>query len=171
MSDQGKFINTYIDTIISTLHEMLNNNLQMKTQIKISGDMLTEKDEHIARLTATIDEFNQNQSNSSQTIQTNNQEISDLRNQVSRIQQDLQAAQSKASHVDSLLQQVVDMKNEIKNRDVLLETKTQEFEKVIADKNAEIEKLKVKKVKSLAKVIETPELNKVSSTKEKDDDF
>ena len=45
----------------------------------------------------------------------------------------------------------------------------QELEKIIADKDAEIEKLKIKKAKSLAKVMEIPEINKVSTAKEKDD--
>lgn len=171
MSDQGKFINTYIDTIVSTLHEMLSNNLQLKTQIKISGDMLIEKDEHITRLTATIDEFNQNQSNSNQTIQTNNQEISDLRNQLSRLQHDLEVAQGKSTHVDSLLQQIVDMKNDIKAKDSALLGKTIEMEKALQDKEKEIEKLKVKKAKSLTKPIETIELNKTTDVVKEKDDF
>ena len=45
MSDQGKFINTYIDVLIGTIHETLNSTFQLKTQLKIANDLLAEKDD------------------------------------------------------------------------------------------------------------------------------
>lgn len=171
MSDQGKFINTYIDTIISTLNEMLASNLQLKTQVKMSSDMLIEKDEHIARLTANIDSFNANQSDYNQTVQTNIQEISDLKSQISKLQQDLESALNKASHVESLLQQVNDMKNNIKNNDAASQNKIAEMEKIIESKEKEIETLRNRKAKSLNKSIDITELNKTIDVVRDKDDF
>lgn len=178
MSDQGKFINTYIDVIIGTVHETLNSNLQLKTQLKISADLLAEKDEQISRLSAEkddeikryqsiIDGINKNKEDFSAAVQNNQSEIENLKAQLSKNQQECETYKSKASHTDALLQQIVSMKQEVRNRDIIIAEK----EKELADIKAKENELRVKKTKTVVKSLEAAELNNVKDTvlKSKDD--
>lgn len=188
MSDQGKFINTYIDVMVGTIHELMNSSLQMKTQLKMSADMLAEKDKQIGDIVGEKDKviadllaekqsiisvyesrLANNDSEKSDTnakLQSNKQELDNLRSQLTKIQQDVEPLRSKASHADSLLQQIVVMKQEIKSRD-----------EIISQKNKEIEELttKPKKTKTATKlldVLEAAHINNVKDTLSKNkDDF
>ncbi len=134
MSDQGKFINTYIDVMVGTIHETLNSNLQLKTQMKISADLLADKDKQISSLIAEIESKNNDKFSFDATIESNKTEIDNLKSQLNRNQQELESLRSKASHTDSLLQQIVTMKQEIKNRDAIIMEKDKEIEKLVEQK-------------------------------------
>jgi chromosome segregation ATPase len=215
MSEQGKFINTYIDVMVGTIHEMMNSSLQLKTNMKISTDLLIEKDKQIGNLTAEIETINNNklsfdatiESNNTEidslksqlsllvekdkqisnltaeieainnnklsfdaTIESNRTEIDSLKSQLSRNQQELESLRSKASHTDSLLQQIISMKQEIKNRDNTIAEKNKEIEainnreieardKIIAEKDKEIETINNREIEAKAK---KPKLSKIS---------
>jgi predicted RNase H-like nuclease (RuvC/YqgF family) len=167
MSDQGKFINTYIDVIIGTVHETLNSNLQLKTQLKLSNDLLAEKDAEIKKYQSIIDDMNKNKEDFSAAVQTNQSEIENLKSQLSRNQQECETYKSKASHTDALLQQIVSMKQEVRNRDIIIAEK----EKELADIKAKENELRVKKTKTVVKSLEAAELNNVKDNvlKSKDD--
>lgn len=134
MSEQSKFINTYIDVIIGTVHEKTNSILQLKTQLKVSSDLLADKDEQIARITSEkdqeieklkseIEKIQNNATDYTGTIQNHLREIENLKSQLSKNNQEFEALKNKAAHTDSLLQQVVAMKQEIKNRDAIINEK------------------------------------------------
>lgn len=211
MSDQGKFINTYIDVMVGTIHELMNSSLQLKTQLKISADLLAEKDKQIGDISAEkersfdaiagekdkviadllaekesliksyesrITNSNNEKSDIDSKLQSNKQELDSLRSQLTKIQQEVEPLRSKASHADSLLQQIVVMKQEIRNRDVVIADK----DRIISEKNKEIEELKTKdlevkpkKSKTVSKlfdVLETAQINNVKDTLSKNkDDF
>lgn len=199
MSEQSKFINTYIDVIIGTVHEKTNSILQLKTQLKVSSDLLADKDEQIARISSEKDqeieklksEIQKIQNNANDytgTIQSHLREIENLKSQLSKNNQEIEALRNKAAHTDSLLQQVVSMKQDIKNRDAIINEKEatiiqknniiSEKEALISTKEREIEELKqkeveqkLKKPKPASKSMDLTEINKVLELQKQKDDF
>ena len=102
MIDQGKFINTYIDTIVNSLLEYVKSNLQLQTQVKVSELVIAEKDQIIAGLQQQINE---------------NKVAEDWRVKFEASESNYAAMQSKLSHMDTLLKQVADMKKIILEKD------------------------------------------------------
>lgn len=127
--DQSKYINTYIDVIISQLHETLASNLQLKTQLKIANDIIQEKDSIIGNL--------QNQYSA---IQNNDGDVQRAREQAKHWEDSYHAMNAKVAHMDTLLNQVKDMKAIILEKDKIIENlKTPK--KVINTKKKIVEKL------------------------------
>ena len=106
MVDQGKFINTYIDTIVNSLLEYVKSNLQLQTQVKVSELVIAEKDQIIAGLQQQINE---------------NKVAEDWRVKFEASESNYAAMQSKLSHMDTLLKQVADMKKIILEKDAEIE--------------------------------------------------
>ena len=104
MSDQNKFVNTYIDTIIAMVHEQTNSLLQLKAQSKVLGDLVLEKDQIILSLTQQLENNN-----------TDASELVALRNECA-------ALRNKASHVDTFANQVAKMKTQIIEKDKEIST-------------------------------------------------
>ena len=139
MSDPNKFINTYIDTTIATLHEYVGSSLQLKTQLKLANDLLVEKDATIAqltdekdtslsrlinekdaelaRLTSELENINNNFSTTQDDAETTKAALFSCRDKLKIAEESHNAISSKVSHMDTLLKQLSDMKNEIKTRD------------------------------------------------------
>ena len=128
MSDPNKFINTYIDTTIATLHEYVGSSLQLKTQLKLANDLLverdatitqltSEKDAAVSRLTSEIENINNNFSTTQDNTQTMKAALLSCQDKLKIAEESHSAISSKVSHMDTLLKQLTDMKNEIKTRD------------------------------------------------------
>lgn len=174
MSDQGKFINTYIDVIIGSVHEMLNTTYQVKTQLKMANDIISQKDEEIASLREHIENSQRSESAISDTIKSNNEEINRLRSSISSLESENTTLKTKQSHFDSSIQQIIEMKNEIKKRDSIILEK----EKQIEELNFKLEEEKkkktmkeVKKLKQLEKINDEGTLNSTELFTESKDDF
>lgn len=174
MSDQGKFINTYIDVIIGSVHEMLNTTYQVKTQLKMANEIISQKDEEIASLREHIENSQRSESAISDTIKSNNEEINRLRSSISSLESENTALKTKQSHFDSSIQQIIEMKNEIKKRDSIILEK----EKQIEELNFKLEEEKkkktmkeVKKLKQLEKINDEGTLNSTELFTESKDDF
>jgi chromosome segregation ATPase len=142
MSDPNKFINTYIDTTIATLHEFMGSSLQLKTQLKLANDLLLErdatitqltsekdtalgklinekdeKDAELARLTGELENINNNFSATQDNTETMKAALLSCQDKLKIAEESHSAITSKVSHMDTLLKQLTDMKNEIKTRD------------------------------------------------------
>jgi chromosome segregation ATPase len=139
MSDPNKFINTYIDTTIATLHEYVGSSLQLKTQLKLANDLLVEKDATItqlisekdtaleklinekdvavSRLTSELENINNNFSATQGNTETMKAALLSCQDKLKIAEESHSAISSKVSHMDTLLKQLSDMKNEIKTRD------------------------------------------------------
>lgn len=143
--DQNKYINTYIDIVVGQLHEYLNTNLQLKTQAKLANDLIQEKDQIIGNL--------QNQLSS---IQNNDNDVRVAKDQAKHWEDSYHAMTNKVAHMETLLNQLKEMKNIIQEKD-----------KIIVDLNEQIEELKMPK-----KVINT-KVKKLEVVKDKQptDDF
>jgi chromosome segregation ATPase len=117
MSDPNKFINTYIDTTIATLHEYVGSSIQLKTQLKLANDLLVEKDDTIAQLTGEIENIKNNFSTNQDNNETVRVALLSCQDKLKIAEESHNAISSKVSHMDTLLKQLTDMKNEIKTRD------------------------------------------------------
>ena len=139
MSDPNKFINTYIDTTIATLHEYVGSSLQLKTQLKLANDLLIEKDATItqlisekdtaleklinekdatvSKLTSELENINNNFSATQGNTETMKAALLSCQDKLKIAEESHSAIASKVSHMDTLLKQLSDMKNEIKTRD------------------------------------------------------
>ena len=99
MSDNNKYVNLYIENALGLVHQYLNDILQLKTQNKILDDLVSEKDQVIKSL-----ENNLNQNTA------NNDEISRIRANANSMEEQYNAMKNKVSHMDTLLNQINDMK-------------------------------------------------------------
>ena len=110
MSDQTKYINAYVDTAVGILHEQLNLFLQTKAQLKVANDLIQEKDAIIAtlqnQLATKTDEFN-----------ITNHSLMEARHWES----EYNSMKNKVSHMETLTNQLVDMKRMIRERDKKIE--------------------------------------------------
>ncbi len=108
---------------------MLSSNLQLKTQNKIANEIIQEKDNLISDL--------QNRINA---IQNNDGDVQRAREQAKHWEDSYHAMNAKVAHMDTLLNQVKDMKAIILEKDKIIEDlKTPK--KVINTKKKTIEKL------------------------------
>lgn len=82
MSNDIKFVNTYIQTSMDLIHDYLNQILQLKTQVKILNDIIIELNNNITNQEHTIQEL----SNKDDTI---NIDIEDLKSKASITEQSL----------------------------------------------------------------------------------
>lgn len=106
MSDSSKYVNTYIDVVSNTLHQYLNEILQLRTQLKISNDLVSEKDQVITSL--------QKEQEKNTTVDKN---IDEYKNQAASWESQFNALKSKVSHMDTLSNQLIDMKRAVVDRD------------------------------------------------------
>lgn len=155
MSDANKFVNTYIDTTIATLHEYLSVNLQLKSQLKLANELVQEKDQLIATMTSESEQKDHDKDSqisniitekdgiitslSTQLEQTkkDDSEIVRLRERNASLEESYNAMKNKISHMDTLNKQVGDMKNEI----IKLLEETGSLRKQLDEKDLLIENL------------------------------
>lgn len=109
MADNTKFVNSYVEIAVKQLHDNLNEILQYKTQIKILNDLVSEKDEVIGALTKEIE-----------TFKSTNQEIDRYRNNAVSWEKQYNEMKNKASHVDTLMNQVAEMTRMLQQKDSMI---------------------------------------------------
>lgn len=128
MSDPNKFINTYIDTTIATLHEYVGSSLQLKTQLKMANDLLIERDAAISkltdekeaavsRLTSELENINNNFSTTQDNTETLKAALFSCQDKLKIAEESHSAIASKVSHMDTLLKQLSDMKTVVMSKD------------------------------------------------------
>jgi chromosome segregation ATPase len=198
MSDPNKFINTYIDTTIATLHEYVGSSLQLKTQLKLANDLLVERDEIITQLSSEVENLKNNFSTNQDDSDSTKKALTLCQDKLKIAEESHNAISSKVSHMDNLLKQLSDMKNEIKTRDDRIASLNNDLvtkETQLLSCNKEIDNLnlslidKDKKILELAKKLQKLELpqpvaknvkesstvkvqlNTKTKTKDPDDDF
>lgn len=163
MSD-NKYINTYVDIAIGTIHEYLTTNIQLKTQNKIANDLISEKDKVIASLQADVSRINKE-----------NLEMDMLRKNAKNWEDSYNVMKAKVAHMDTLNAQLFDFKKEISAKDEKikqLEDKLVELNKKNKSKQPVVSQIKteakpVKPVVVSEKVKETKPIMKQLPT----DDF
>lgn len=134
MSDQSKYVNAYIDTSVGMLHENLSVILQTKAQLKVANEMIAQKDATISNLESQI-----------QQIKSDNNELASAKSNATRWESDYNAMKSKVAHMDTLLNQMADMKKLIQQKDVeknaIIQQKDADYKNMLELKNAEVNEL------------------------------
>lgn len=180
MSDPNKFINTYIDTMMATLHEQLGSSLQLKTQLKLANDLLLERDTTIGQLSSELENLKNSYSNDQSDKEATRIELLSCQDRLRIAEESHNAIKGKLAHMDTLLHQVSEMKREVQLRDETINNK----DIIIAELNAKIFQLENPPKPTLVKTetisssnvvsTSTAKLNtkiKTTKTKEPDDDF
>lgn len=141
MSD-SKFFNTYIDVIIGTLHEQLNTVLQLKTQQKITNDLIREKDEVIASLQQQIQSLSESDESNRSAKDSLSAEMESLRNNAKIWEDSYNGMKNKISHMDTLTNQLNQFKQDLIAKNNEIESVKGQFIKDLEKKNDEINHLK-----------------------------
>jgi cell division septum initiation protein DivIVA len=113
--DQTTFINTYIDITINSLQDYVKSNLQLQTQIKVNEFVIAEKDKVIASLTQQVNE---------------NKTAEDWKIKYESAETNYSAILSKLSHMNTLVSQIADMKNQILSKDAKIELLKKELDEL-----------------------------------------
>lgn len=135
-NQQTQFINTFVNNAVATIHEYLAINLQLKTQLNILEQIVKGKDEQIAKL--------QEQNNELLTLPDT---VNTSQNEAAHWKRLYEEGASKLSHMDTLLAQMKDMKNQILIRDEIIarnEQALKELEKELEGKSQDQNKKKRK---------------------------
>lgn len=108
--DQTKYVNTYIDTLMGMIHELTTQLLQLRTQIRVVNDTITEKDGIITDL-----------SNKLQVSQITEQEYHRVLQRNQELESEIGELKNKASHIDTFAYQINTMKQIILEKDAIID--------------------------------------------------
>ena len=98
MSDvTNKYVNAYIDTSVGMINEYITKYIQVRAQLKVANDIVAEREGIITQLTAEINRMRDEHANVNET--------------------EFIAMKNKLSHMDTLMQQMGQMKLSIKEKD------------------------------------------------------
>ena len=109
MSDPTRFMNAYVDNAIGMIHENISNILQLKTQLRVSNEIIAEKDSVISSLNSQLE-----------NNKTNIEETNLLRERVASLEQTNNSLVNQNSHLNTALNQIATMKKEIREKDSLI---------------------------------------------------
>lgn len=113
--DQSKFINTYIDVVVNSLQEYIKANLQLQTQVKVNEYTINEKEQIIASLTDQINE---------------NKIAEDWKIKYESAEANYKAILGKLNHMNTLLNQVGEMKKIIVEKDATIEVLSKQLDEL-----------------------------------------
>lgn len=156
--DQNHFINTYIDVSINSLLEYVKTNLQLQTQVKVSESVIGHKDQVIADLTKQLSE---------------NKLAEDWKTKYDAAEANYSAAMGKLNHMNNLMTQIADIKQQIVYKDARINNLEKELEISNKDnltKSLTLEKY-TEKISNLEQELESiKDAKKVINTKVKKKD-
>lgn len=111
--DQTKFLNTYIDVILSTTHEQINLIVQLKTNLRIAEDNIKELSTHIENIEKEKQELIERINSEVRTSADRDEAVKKLNERIDVLSGELDGYKQKASHVDTFAQQITILKNEL----------------------------------------------------------
>jgi DNA repair exonuclease SbcCD ATPase subunit len=131
--DQNRYINAYLDTLVGQIYEYTINSLQLKTQLKLANELISEKDQLIGQLQSQLD-----------NVQNNDSDVQKAKDQVKHWEDSYHGMTAKVAHMETLLNQVKEMKSIIAEKDA-----------TIAELKAPKKVINIKTKKPVEKQIET----------------
>lgn len=111
--DQSKFLNTYIDVILSTAHEQINSIVQLKTNLRIAEDNVNELRNNIENIEKEKQELIERINSELRQNADRDEVIKKLNERIDVLSGEVDGYKQKASHVDTFAQQIVLLKNEL----------------------------------------------------------
>lgn len=145
MTDANKYINAYIDTCIALISDLNIKHIQVQAQLKVASELVKERDETIAAITAELE--------SARNTNTERQKQIDS----AKIWEDsYNAMKNKLSHMDTLMAQLGQMKLQLSEKDAEINSlQKQLIEKSTINKRPRKEKQVEEQVSEATPVIET----------------
>ena len=173
MSD--KYYNAYVDSAVGTIHEYIGTILQLKAQVRVANEILSEKD----KLLMEKDTFISSLQNDILSIKDQTFEAEKLKNDAKYWEDSYHGVMNKVSHMETLSSQFNDLKRQFLSKcedldklNAQFSEKTKEANDLnakLTEKTSELETLNIKfhekcaeleKLKS--KSIEVDTVNKIS---------
>jgi chromosome segregation ATPase len=127
MSDHQKYVNAYVDNALGMIHEQTSTILQLKSQLRIATEVVSEKDALISSLEEQLEETKKTASGLTKSVEDSN-----------ALKASYEALKNKVSHMDALTTQLNDIKHSLLNKNVEIENLTV----LLAEKQDEIDSLK-----------------------------
>ena len=156
-----EYVNAYIETAITTLHEHVTAMIQLRAQLAVAQSAIVEKDQLIVALQQQL-----------MNVQVDAGQMEAISSTNRTLEETNVALTNKVSHLDTALRQVSDMKKMVLDRERTIEhltTEVDEMKHKIFAKIAKKEKLeKIKKpvtnkvIKPKKNSIVTAEINEVT---------
>jgi len=140
MGDQNKYINTYVDVTVGTVHELLNQVLQLKTEARLANDLVSERDQVISALQNEKEQIVSNLQEEQERNRVDHDKVNQANQQARTWESEVNSLKHKADNYDLLVNQFNDLK-----RDFL--AKRNELESM----QKELDEAKVK-IKELQKI-------------------
>lgn len=112
MSDQNKFINAYVETSLSILHDYINQTIQLKSQLKVATDTLTQLQNEV------------------QQVKTENTEKDSAIQKAAALEHANHSLQNKVSHLETALNQITEMKRMILQKDEAIRSLEMQIEEL-----------------------------------------
>ena len=121
MTMNNDFINTYIDVALNNSHVLMNEVIQLKTNLRIAEALVQKFQENMNSVDGSNQQLLESIDKTSAALSAKEQEISGLNNRIDNLTQEVVALRQKASQVDTFSAQIVSMKKELEKAQKLPE--------------------------------------------------
>lgn len=121
MTMNNDFINTYIDVALNNSHVLMNEVIQLKTNLRIAEALVQKFQENMNSVDGSNQQLLESINKTSAALSAKEQEISGLNNRIDNLTQEVVALRQKASQVDTFSAQIVSMKKELEKAQKLPE--------------------------------------------------
>jgi len=106
MSDANRYVNAYIDTCVATINELNIKYIQSQAQLKVASDLVADREKIISELQSELENQKSINENSKKSLDD------------AKIMEDsYNAMKNKLSHMDTLMNQMGQMKLKISSKD------------------------------------------------------
>lgn len=145
MSSSTEYVNAYLENSIGTLHDYLNQILQLKTQLKLVTDSLSSKDATIAELTNQVESVKKELDAFHQTHSNDSEAVNAAKTLAQNLQNENDSIKHKLTEFDALIKQFNDLKTQYKDKENEVQKLSSEIidmNKTLNERNEEIKNLK-----------------------------
>lgn len=167
MSDQNKFVNSYIDNALGMSFEYMKQVVQLKTQLSLVNDLVQQKDEVISSLSNEKEQVNASLKTDEEKIKSCEEDLQRARDDAKKWEAECASLSNKVSHMDTLTNQFNQMKQDLiaKNNEVTqLKNDLNNCKNLSAVKDTEINKINdLVKAKDNEIVSKDQEINNIKS--------
>jgi hypothetical protein len=128
-----KYINAYIDSAVGIIHENLNTILQLKAQLRVTNELLGEKDSVINSQIAEKDNTINLLSSELSSLKSRSVDVEELKKNAKYWEDSYHAINNKVAHMETLTKQYNDLKSQfftVNEELKLTKLKIEEFETV-----------------------------------------
>lgn len=170
MSDQSRYVNTYIDVAVGTAHEYLNAILQLKAENKLSNEIIQEKDGLITNLQNELEQERARNRLEHEAVDKANEQVKTWESEVNLLK-------GKASNFDALVNQFNELKRDFIAKDAEFNDTKQKLEEAELKINqlqnpvSKDQKSQIVNAKTTINKVTTPKKVVVSKVEQETDDF